>query len=327
MLKGKKIILGITGSIAAYKSIFLLRLLIKEGAEVKVVLTPNATEFVSPLVLSTLSKNPVGIELMQGSQWNNHVHLGSWADLMIIAPLSCNTLAKLAQGFCDNLLLASYLSARCPVVVAPAMDDEMWHNKTVQQNLNKLKNELGVQIIEVKNGELASGIFGMGRMAEPEEILNFVKEHYFRSKEFLGKKILITCGPTKEKIDPVRFISNYSSGKMGLALAESFFQKGAEVYLISGNELIQSQYQSIHIFYVESAQDMLEKCQELYVEMDFLIMSAAVADYKPQHKEIHKIKKNNAEQDLKLVKTTDILAYLGEHKKQHQILIGFALET
>ena len=327
MLKGKKIILGISGSIAAYKSITLLRLLIKAGAEVKVILTPNATEFVSPLVLSTLSKNPVGIELMQDGQWSNHVHLGSWADLMIIAPLSCNTLAKLAHGLCDNLLLATFLSARCPVIVAPAMDEEMWHHKMVQTNLDKIRKELNIEVLEVKNGELASGIFGMGRMTEPEEILNYIKEKYFRTKEFIGKKIMITCGPTKEKIDPVRFISNFSSGKMGLALAESFYQKGADVYLISGNESIKSAFQSLHIIYVESSQEMYEKCQEHYKEMDFLIMSAAVADYKPFQKEIQKIKKNNPEQDLKLVKTIDILAYLGEHKKNHQILIGFALET
>ena len=326
MLQNKKIIVGITGSIAAYKSIILVRLLIKEGATVKVILTPNAVNFVSPLVLSTLSKNKVGIELFAENEWENHVALGLWADLMIIAPLTCNTLSKMALGGCDGLLLATYLSARCPIIVAPAMDEDMWLHASIQKNLKIIENN-GNHIIQVNNGELASGLFGLGRMAEPEEILLYLKENFCRKSEFTGQKVMISAGPTKEKIDPVRYISNYSSGKMGLALAEAFYEKGAEVLLISGNPSLKSKYKGIKILYIESADDLFEACKLNYQSMDYLIMSAAVADYKMLNVEHSKIKKNNQNLHLELTKTIDILKFLGDHKTLKQTLIGFALET
>ncbi|MDI9337457.1 MAG: bifunctional phosphopantothenoylcysteine decarboxylase/phosphopantothenate--cysteine ligase CoaBC [Alphaproteobacteria bacterium] len=326
MLKNKKIILGITGGIAAYKCIYLLRLLVTEGAVVKVIMTPNATNFVSPLVLSTLSKNAVGIHLIENNSWENHIHLAHWADLFIVAPLTCNTLSKMAQGSCDNLLLATFLSIKCPVVVAPAMDEDMWFNDAVQQNF-KLIKERQVLVIPVNVGELASGIYGHGRLAEPEQILSYIKNKFFRTTEFLNKKILITCGPTKEKIDPVRYISNYSSGKMGFALAESFYEKGADVFLISGTNLLNLKYNDIHFTYTESAEDMFLKCKSLAKEMDYLILSAAVADYKPTEIATQKMKKDSTDIHIQLTKTQDILLYLGQHKLEHQTLIGFALET
>ena len=326
MLYKKKIIVGICGGIAAYKSILLVRELVKLGAIVKVIITPNAVQFVSPLVLSTLSKNKVGIHLMDENVWENHVALGMWADMFIIAPLTCNTLAKLANGICDNLLVATYLSARCPVIIAPAMDEDMWLHTTTQENMVKLQQNK-VHIIPVNNGELASGLIGLGRMAEPIEIITFLQEQFCRTTEFKHKKILITAGPTKEKIDPVRYISNFSSGKMGLALAEAFYEKGGEVILITGNGDLKTSFKGIKIIYIESAADMYHACKNDYTQMDYIIMSAAVADYTPNIKEHEKIKKDTHNMQLELTKTIDILKFLGENKQPNQTLIGFALET
>ena len=325
ILKNKKILVGITGSIAAYKTILLVRLLIKAGAEVKVVMTTASKEFVSPLVLSVLSKNKVSIEWEVENEWNNHVELGRWPDIMLIAPLSCNTLAKMANGLCDNLLLAVYLSATCPVVVVPAMDDDMWHHFTTKRNIAQLK-EHGVSIIESVKGELASGLFGDGRMAEPEDIFIFLVENYFRGNQLKGKKVLVTAGPTYESIDPVRFIGNRSSGKMGFALAESFYLNGAEVILVTGPTDQAIQYKGITLFTVESAAEMFDACITAQ-DADIIVMSAAVADYTPILVADQKIKKTGEEMILKLHQTKDILKYLGTNKKPGQYIAGFALET
>lgn len=326
MLAGKKILIGITGSIAAYKSILLVRLLVKAGAEVKVVMTPAAKDFVSPLVLSTLSKNPVMTGLANGNEWANHVMLGRWADVFIIAPLSCNTLAKMAHGFCDNLLLAVYLSATCPVAAAPAMDEDMWLHPTTQKNLLLLA-EYGNRIIPVENGELASGLFGNGRMAEPEEIVTYLVENFFRSDELAHKKAMITAGPTYEAIDPVRFIGNHSSGKMGFALAEEFYLRGAEVLLITGPTQQHTDYKGIQVIKVVSAAEMYMACEEAFPQMDIAVMSAAVADYGPATVATEKIKKDSGQLELPLTKTKDILRHIGEQKKPGQYIVGFALET
>ena len=326
MLQTKKILIGITGSIAAYKSILLVRLLIKQGAEVKVVMTPAAKEFVSPLVLSTLSKNSVVIDLVEGNEWSNHVMLGRWADVFVIAPLSCNTLAKMAHGLCDNVLLAVYLSATCPVVVAPAMDEDMWHHPATQKNIGLLK-EYGNSIIQVEKGELASGLYGDGRMAEPEEILGFLIENYFRSTELKGKKAMVTAGPTYEAIDPVRFVGNHSSGKMGFAMAEELYLRGAEVILITGPTKQNTVYKGIQFVNVVSAADMFAACEKVFREMDIAVMSAAVADYTPVQMATEKIKKQSGNLELSLTQTKDILRYVGGQKKDHQYVVGFALET
>jgi len=326
MLKGKKILLGITGSIAAYKSILLVRLLVKAGAEVKVIMTPEAKSFVSPLVLSTLSNNKVLSDLFDEDTWTNHVMLGRWADVMLIAPLSCNTLSKMASGQCDNLLLAVYLSATCPVVVSPAMDEDMWHHPSTKRNIGLLQS-YGNSVINVETGELASGLTGEGRMAEPEKIVLYLTENFFRGKELSGKKVLITAGPTYEAIDPVRFIGNHSSGKMGFALAEAFYMKGADVQLVTGPTHQQTQYEGIKVTHVMSSEDMYEVCKCLFDEIDIAVMSAAVADYKPVTTAKEKIKKKDEDLTLELSKTKDILKALGEKKKQHQLLVGFALET
>ncbi|PWU02787.1 MAG: bifunctional phosphopantothenoylcysteine decarboxylase/phosphopantothenate--cysteine ligase CoaBC, partial [Bacteroidetes bacterium] len=259
MFAGKKILIGITGSIAAYKTILLVRALIKEGAEVKVIMTPAAKDFVSPLTLSTLSKNEVAVDLFYGDSWSNHVMLGRWADLMLIAPLSCNTLAKMATGICDNLLLAVYLSATCPVVVAPAMDEDMWKHPSTQQNLKKITT-YGTHIIPVEKGELASGLFGKGRMAEPEEILNHIGNQFFSKGKLAGKKALVTAGPTHEAIDPVRFVGNHSSGKMGVALANELSRQGADVTLVLGPVTVPLPINVLRVVNVESANQMYEAC-------------------------------------------------------------------
>jgi len=326
MLKGKKILLGITGSIAAYKSILLVRLLVKAGAEVKVIMTPSAKSFVSPLVLSTLSGNKVLIDLFDENTWVNHVILGRWADIMLIAPLSCNTLSKMASGQCDNLLLAVYLSATCPVAVSPAMDEDMWHHPSTKKNIELLQS-YGNRVINVETGELASGLFGEGRMAEPETIVQYLVENFFRGKELSGKKVLITAGPTYEAIDPVRFIGNHSSGKMGFALSEAFYMKGADVQLVTGPTHEQTIYSGIKVTHVVSAEDMYNACICFYDETDIAVMSAAVADYKPEMAAKEKIKKTNEAITLQLSKTKDILKALGERKKPNQLLVGFALET
>lgn len=326
MLIGKKILVGITGSIAAYKSILLVRLLVKAGAEVKVVMTPASKDFVSPLVLSTLSKNKVYCELAEADEWANHVQLGRWADLFIIAPLSCNTLAKMANGFCDNILLAVYLSATCSVLVAPAMDEDMWKHPSTKQNLSKLIS-YGNTLMNVNHGELASGLIGEGRMAEPESIIQFIQSSYFRNKSLEGKKALVTAGPTYESIDPVRFIGNHSSGKMGFAIAEALFMEGAEVYLISGPSNEQIQFDGIHKIDVQSANEMYSQVMDLFNQMDIGVFSAAVADYTVLDPAVEKIKKNDAALNITLTKTKDILAEVGNLKRPDQLIIGFALET
>ncbi len=326
LLNHKKILLGITGSIAAYKLIVLTRLLIKAGAEVKVVMTPAAKDFVSPLVLSVLSKNKVCIDWHEQYEWNNHVALGRWADLMLIAPLSCNTLAKMAGGFCDNLLLSVYLSATCPVVAAPAMDEDMWQHPATQKNIKTIKTQ-GVHVIEVNKGELASGLHGEGRMAEPEEILVFLVEHFFRERALHGKKVLVTAGPTYEPIDPVRFIGNRSSGKMGFAIAEAFYLQGAEVVLVTGPTKQNTAYQQIQCIRVETAAQMFTACTAESAA-DIIVMSAAVADFTPDAPEMKKIKKSKEEDlVLELKPTGDILKKLGEQKRAGQFIAGFALET
>jgi phosphopantothenoylcysteine decarboxylase / phosphopantothenate---cysteine ligase len=324
-LQGKKIALGITGSIAAYKSISLVRLLVKEGAEVKVILTPSAKDFVSPLVLSTLSKNKVLIDLFNEDSWANHVALGRWADLMLIAPLSCNTLAKMAHGMCDNLLLAVYLSATCPVMIAPAMDEDMWKHPSTQGNLETLQS-YGNHLIPVEAGELASGLIGEGRMAEPEQIMDMISGFFLTQDEFKGVKVLVTAGPTYEAIDPVRFIGNHSSGKMGIAIAEELTKRGAEVILVLGpsSQKTNGLYKLVN---VKSAEEMYEASIQHFPDCRLAIMSAAVADYTPAKIAHEKIKKQDGALHIELKRTKDILATLGTMKKEGQWLVGFALET
>ncbi len=326
MLRGKKILIGITGSIAAYKSVFLIRLLIKAGAEVKVIMTEAAIEFVSPLTYSTISKNPVLYKLSDEGSWSNHVMLGRWADLMLIAPLSANTLSKMAIGACDNLLLAVYLSATCPVMAAPAMDEDMWKHPAVQQNLAKLA-DYGNKILPVYNGELASGLSGPGRMAEPEEILQAIEDFLSGNQDKLkGKKILISAGPTYEPIDPIRFIGNRSSGKMGIALAKTCAEHGGEVTLVLGPsaEIVPK---NIKVINVQTAAEMYEQCNKTFLKADLGIMCAAVADYTLANPSDTKIKKQEEGLTLELSQTNDILRSLGHNKKQDQVLVGFALET
>jgi len=327
--------LGVTGSIAAYKSLLLVRLLVKEGAEVKVIMTPAARDFVTPLSLSTLSKNPVLIDLFEENTWAGHVELGRWADLMLIAPLSCNTLAKMAQGLCDNLLLATWLSATCPVAVAPAMDEDMWHHPATVSNLRRLET-FGNRVIPVEKGELASGLYGDGRMAEPETILGFAREMLAADaganlggsgRDLLGKKALVTAGPTYEAIDPVRFIGNHSSGKMGIAIARELADRGAAVELVLGPSSEDAAHPGVTIHRVRSAAEMYDACEKIFPGTDIAIMSAAVADYKPARPAGEKIKKKEDTLVLELTRTDDILKALGRQKKKGQILAGFALET
>jgi phosphopantothenoylcysteine decarboxylase/phosphopantothenate--cysteine ligase len=326
MVEGKKILLGICGSIAAYKSIFLTRLFIKAGAEVKVVMTPSAKDFVTPLSISTISKNEVQSDLVLNDTWINHVQLGRWADVMLIAPLSCNTLAKMANGICDNLLLATYLSATCPVVVAPAMDEDMWQHPATAANIEKLKS-FGNRVIPVEKGELASGLYGDGRMAEPEQIISFLEMNFFFSGSLKGEKALVTAGPTHEPFDPVRYISNQSTGKMGVAVARELAQRGAEVELVLGPSSIEINDPRIHVTQVQSAEEMYNACLAIFPSTRIAVMSAAVSDYTPVSFSKEKIKKNSETFTLELSKTKDILKTLGEKKKAGQILVGFALEN
>lgn len=326
MLEGKKILIGITGSIAAYKSILLVRLLVKAGAEVKVIMTPAAKDFVSPLVLSTLSKNTVVVDLAEGNEWANHVKLGRWADVFLIAPLSCNTLAKMAHGLCDNLLLAVYLSATCPVAVAPAMDEDMWHHPTTKKNISLLQ-EYGNKIIAVEKGELASGLFGDGRMVEPADMITYLEETFFRDTKLAGKKAIVTAGPTYEAIDPVRFIGNHSSGKMGFALAEELYLQGADVLLITGPTQMRTTFKAITVKKVISAAEMFAASEAAFPTTDIAIMSAAVADYTPTTVSDEKIKKKSPDFELPMTKTKDILQHIGQQKKPGQFVVGFALET
>ncbi len=326
MLKGKKILLGVTGSIAAYKAAFLVRLLVKAGADVRIIMTPSATDFVSKLTLSTLSKSKVLVDLFDEDTWANHVMLGRWADVMLIAPLSCNTLSKMAHGQCDNLLLAVYLSATCQVVVAPAMDEDMWHHPATKENIQKLI-EFGNKIIPVDKGELASGLVGDGRMAEPENIVTYLENNFFVSKSLVGKKAFVSAGPTYEPIDPVRFIGNRSSGKMGLALAEELYARGADVTLIMGPTSIELPANGIKSVRVNTAEEMHNACTKQFDGSDIVVMAAAVADYTPVEVAANKIKKNSSELVVELKKTKDILKSLGEKKLDKQLLVGFALET
>ncbi len=327
MLEGKKILLAVCGSIAAYKTAFFVRLLKKEGAEVQVIMTESAKDFITPLTLATLSKNPVHTSYFnqENGEWHNHVELGLWADLMIVAPLSANTLGKMANGICDNLLLATYLSAKCPVLVAPAMDLDMYQHPSTQQNLKRLVT-FGNEVVEARDGELASGLTGQGRMAEPEELLEIVKKKFTDAKRLQGKKVLITSGPTHEAIDPVRFIGNHSSGKMGNALAKKFKASGAKVTMISGP--VHEVPPEIEVIPVTSAAQMLLQAQAHHPTSDIVVFAAAVADYRPEHPSDQKIKKvaNQNSLEVKLVKNPDIAATLGQ-AKTGQIHIGFALET
>ncbi len=328
MLEGKKIILGICGSIAAYKSAPLVRLMVKAGADVRVVMTPDATGFITPLTLSTLSKNPVLVEYTsdETGEWNNHVELGLWADLFIIAPASANTIAKIANGLSDNLLTAVYLSAKCPVYFAPAMDLDMWKHEATQNNIKKLQS-YGNILIPPGSGELASGLYGEGRMAEPEEIVSFVEADIKKKLPLVNQKILVTAGPTYEAIDPVRFIGNHSSGKMGFAIADQLAALGADVILVAGPTAQKSKHNSIKRIDVTSAAEMLDACLRYYHDSKACIMCAAVADYTPVHVSAQKIKKQDKGLTVELKKTTDILKTLGQQKLKGQILVGFALET
>ncbi|HBF22166.1 MAG: bifunctional phosphopantothenoylcysteine decarboxylase/phosphopantothenate--cysteine ligase CoaBC [Owenweeksia sp.] len=330
MWRGKKVLLGVTGSIAAYKTTFLTRLLIKAGAEVKVVLSPAARDFVTPLTLATLSKNPVLWEYFDSEDdsgtWNNHVELALWADLIIIAPATSNTLGKMVSGTCDNLLLGVYMSAKCPIYFAPAMDLDMYRHPATRENIQKLQS-FGHHFIPAGKGELASGLEGEGRMAEPEEIIAFVEEDMNIRSPLKGKKILINAGPTHEAIDPVRFIGNHSSGKMGVALAEQASALGAQVFLVLGPGSARPGDSTIEVHDVVSADEMNEACQEIFTNMDIAILSAAVADYKPAKKADQKIKKSGDNLEILLVENPDILRGLGERKSDGQVLVGFALET
>lgn len=328
MLQGKKIILGITGSIAAYKIAHLTRLLVKEGAEVRVIMTAAATDFITPLTLATLSKNPVlqdTIASRTSGEWNNHVELGLWADLFLIAPASANTIAKMANGQCDNLLLASYLSARCPVMIAPAMDLDMYVHPAVKSNLDRLRS-FGHLVLDAAKGELASGLNGQGRMQEPEDLLNEIRKAISKKKDLAGKTVLITAGPTHEAIDPVRFIGNNSSGKMGIAIADEALSRGAKVILICGPSSVKSAEGVMRID-VTGADEMFKAVKKYFSGSHIAMHAAAVADYRPAQRASQKIKKKDAALTIELEPTTDILKWCGEHKSKKQFLVGFALET
>lgn len=331
MLSGKKVLLGVTGGIAAYKTTYLVRLLIKAGAEVRVVLSPAARDFVTPLSLATLSKNPVHWEYLNeddhdSGEWNNHVDLALWADLMILAPLTANTMAKIANGQSDNFLMAVYLSAKCPIYFAPAMDLDMYKHPATRANMDRLIS-FGHVLIPSESGELASGLEGEGRMAEPETIITKIENDLRKKAPLYGKRFLINAGPTYEAIDPVRFIGNRSSGKMGIALAEAAAQKGAMVTLVLGPSAFRPNHSNIELISVESTQEMLKACENAFSESDWTILSAAVSDYRPAQVADQKMKKSGSSLHLDLVENPDILQTLGSKKTEHQVLIGFALET
>ncbi|MBD3636865.1 MAG: bifunctional phosphopantothenoylcysteine decarboxylase/phosphopantothenate--cysteine ligase CoaBC [Crocinitomicaceae bacterium] len=329
MLSGKKILIGVTGSIAAYKTAYLIRELIKLEAEVKVVMTKASSDFISPLTLSTLSKNPVAIDFVKDEEtgeWENHVELGLWADLFVIAPASANSLSKLVSGNADNLLIATYLSAKCPVFIAPAMDLDMFKHFSTKENLEKLVAK-GVHIIEPTSGELASGLEGKGRMEEPQVIAQKIHEFFMKDSVLRGKKVLITGGPTYEAIDPVRFVGNHSSGKTGVLLADECAKRGAEVILITGPTNKKVKDPNITVVRVHSAEDMMREVEKVWAAQDIGIFSAAVSDYRPEVAAGEKIKKTDDSLTIKLVKNPDILMWAGQHKKSGQYLVGFALET
>ncbi|HNS17498.1 MAG TPA: bifunctional phosphopantothenoylcysteine decarboxylase/phosphopantothenate--cysteine ligase CoaBC [Bacteroidales bacterium] len=328
MLTGKKIVIGVTGSIAAYKAAYLVRLLVKENAEVKVMMTPSARDFITPLTLSTLSRNAVlcdPFDARDGS-WNSHVDLGLWADLMIIAPLTANTMAKMAHGIADNFLVTAFLSARCPVFFAPAMDLDMYRHPTTQMNLHKLIS-MGCTLIEPQVGELASGLSGEGRMEEPDRILEVAKRYFSVRNELRGKTVLISAGPTYEAIDPVRYIANHSTGTMGFALAHEAAARGASVILVAGPSTLMVTNANIQRINVTSANEMYDECLRHFPACSIAIMSAAVADFRPAKKASEKIKKDGDSLSLILEPTVDILKTMGDRKKSHQFLVGFALET
>ena len=329
VLSGKKILLGITAGIAAYKTASLVRLFIKLGADVKVIMTPASKDFITPLTLSTLSRNPVHSTFYdkeaENELWNNHVDLGLWADIMVIAPATANTLSKMTNGVCDNLLLATYLSSKCSVYFAPAMDLDMYIHPSTKNNLDKLQS-FGNVMIPATSGELASGLVGEGRMAEPEDIVSFIEKDLLDKLPLKGKKLLLTAGPTYEAIDPVRFIGNHSSGKMGFAIAKTAANLGAEVILIAGPSAQTIQHSFVKRIDVKSAEEMYTEAHKYFKESDIAILSAAVADYRPKNVATQKIKKKDASIEIVLEKTKDILASLGEIK-EHQLLVGFALET
>lgn len=325
-LKGKKILLGVTGSIAAYKSAILTRQLIKAGAEVQVLMTKAATGFITPLTLSTLSKRPVFTEVSSEESWNNHVEMGLWADAMVIAPVTATTLAKLAHGICDNIVVATYLSARCPVYFAPAMDLDMWHHPATQENVKRLQ-AFGNHLLPVGYGELASGLVGEGRMAEPEQIIAYLDQAFSQKGDLVGHAILITAGPTYEPIDPVRFIGNRSSGKMGIAIAEEAAKRGAKVKLVLGPSRLKPQHPAVELIPVETAEEMWLAALEHFPNAQVGIMAAAVADYRPTEVAKSKIKKKEDSMQMALSKNPDIAATLGQQKRADQLLVGFALET
>ncbi len=327
-MKGKHILIGVTGGIAAYKTAYLIRDLIKRGAEVKVIMTEKAKAFITPLTLATLSKNPILVDFFDPTNgaWNSHVSLGLWADAYVIAPATANTIAKMAHGIADNLLTTTYLSARCPVFVAPAMDLDMYAHPTTQENISYLKNK-GVSIIDAGSGFLASGLEGKGRMAEPEEISNFIADYFSSTQELKGKKVLITAGPTYEKIDPVRFIGNHSTGKMGYALAEECAARGADVSLVSGPVQIKAKHPNIKTISVTSAEEMYNAANNEFDSADITILCAAVADFRPETQADEKIKREKDDLVIRLKPTKDIAASLGARKCNDQIMVGFALET
>ena len=327
MLQGKKIILGVTGSIAAYKAAQLVRLLVKEGMEVKVIMTPLAKEFITPLTLATLSRNPILVDFFnpENGDWNSHVDLGMWADAYLIAPATANTIGKMVNGVADNLLLTTYLSAKCPVFIAPAMDLDMFAHPSTRRNIDMLRS-YGNQIIEPAVGQLASGLEGKGRMEEPENIVQFLDD-YFTPKLMSGKKVLITAGPTYEKIDPVRFVGNYSSGKMGFALADACAKQGAEVTLITGPVNVRAKHAAINRINVESAEEMYKAVLSKFDKMDGAILCAAVADFTPVSQSDYKLKREHDNLVVELKPTLDIAAEVGKIKRHEQFLVGFALET
>ncbi len=327
-LKGKHILLGVTGSIAAYKSAMLIRALVKEGAEVRVVMTEMAKHFITPLTLATLSKNPIAVEFYnpENGDWNSHVSLGLWADLMLIAPVTANTMGKMVTGVADNLLITSYLSAKCPVAIAPAMDLDMYRHPSTTENMNILRSR-GVYIIEPVAGELASGLEGKGRMEEPERIVAHVEAIFAKSGSLSGKKMLISAGPTCEDIDPVRYITNHSSGKMGYAIAHEAANRGAEVTVVSGPVNVELFHPNVKIVNVKSAAEMFGACKERVHESDMIVLCAAVADFTVKERADKKIKREKSDYSLTLTPTQDIAAWVGANKREDTVLAGFALET
>ncbi|MBT9484402.1 bifunctional phosphopantothenoylcysteine decarboxylase/phosphopantothenate--cysteine ligase CoaBC [Sediminibacterium sp.] len=326
MVKDFKILIGITGSVSAYKMYTVIRQLKQSKVEIRVIITPTAKNFISPTLLTTFSENKVYCDFVENDQWQNHVLLGRWANLFLIAPASCNTIAKMANGITDNFLLATYLSCNSSVLVIPAMDEDMWLHPSTQHNIKVLQN-YGNQILEPNEGLLASGLTGKGRLPEPDEIVTYIKDNYLRSIELKGRTVLVTAGPTEEPIDPVRVLTNRSSGKMGYAIAEALYLVGAKVILISGPVSITPKYAGIQLIKVTTAAEMLDVCMQYQQSYDFGVFSAAVADYTVSTPSVQKIKKGNENLELALVKTVDIIGLMGAHKAHHQKIIGFALET